>query len=317
MNVSIVYIIIGLLLLAGGGELLLRGAVALAQRLRLTPAVIGLTVVAAGTSIPELAVSVLAGFQGKTDIAVGNVIGSNIFNATFILGLAAMLTPLAVSGNMIKLEYPVMVLVSYLCLVVMDDGLINRLDGSCLIFIYVGFTAYVVSIVREKMREGESAQIRDEITDLSVPSAGLGKLLLLIAVGCGLLALGADLTVKGAVEIGRYFGMTERVIGLTIVALGTSLPEVVTSLIAGARGRDDVAIGNVIGSNLFNILGILGIAALISPLPVALASRTTDAYWMIGTAVLLFPLMRSGMRISRVEGGVLLLVFVCYLVAIF
>jgi len=313
MIVSIGLILLGLILLGGGGEILLRGAVALAQRLQLTPAVIGLTVVAAGTSVPELAVSVLSGFQGKAEIAVGNVIGSNIFNVTMILGLAALITPLVVTGNTIKFEYPVMVLVSYLCLVLIDDGTISRLDGSLLILTYLGFTVYVIGLVRDRMREEEKKLFKEEVVELSIPPMGMGKLLFLIAAGIGLLAAGADLTVRGAVEIGRYFGMTERVIGLTIVACGTSLPEVVTSLVAGVRGRDDVAIGNVVGSNLFNILGILGISALISPLPVSLEGRTTDAYWMIGTALLLFPVMKSGMRINRYEGGALLGVFAFYL----
>lgn len=314
MTASITYIIIGLALLAGGGEVLLRGAVALAQRLRLTPAIIGLTVVAAGTSVPELAVSMISGIQGKADIAVGNVIGSNIMNVTMILGLAALLTPLIVTGNMIKLEYPVMVLVSYLFLILSDDGLINRLDGSFLIVTYVCFMVYLVGIVREKMREGESALMKEEVSELSsAVSPGMGMVIILIVAGVGLLGVGAELTVRGAVEIGRYFGMTERVIGLTIVACGTSLPEVVTSLVAGARGRGDVAIANIIGSNLFNILAILGLSAIVTPLVVSPQSRTTDAYWMIGTALVLFPLMKSHMRINRLEGGILLAIFTSYL----
>lgn len=315
MGISIAYIIVGLALLAGGGELLLRGAVGLAQKLRLTPAVIGLTVVAAGTSVPELAVSVLSGIEGKPDIAVGNVIGSNILNATLILGLAAFITPLSVTGNMIKLEYPVMVLVTFLCLVLFDDGLISRLDGAFLVVTYIGFTTYVVSIVREKIKQDESDQLKEEVTTLasSTASPNMGKLIAFLVAGVALLAFGADATVSGAVQIGTAFGMSERVIGLTIVACGTSLPEIMTSLIAGVRGRDDVAIGNVIGSNLFNILGILGISAITFPLSVSHEAKTSDAYWMLGTAILLFPLMRTGMRINRKEGAILLAVFTAYL----
>ena len=319
MAASFFYILIGLGLLAGGGEVLLRGAVGLAQRLKLTPAVIGLTVVAIGTSVPELAVSAVASYQGKVDLAVANVVGSNILNITLILGLAALITPLAISGSMVRLEYPVMLAVTVLAIFVFNDGIISRPEALLFLLTYTTFTAFLVMIVRKKMTRGELKQIKSEVAEISPGPAlapELPKLLGLLAAGVVLLALGAESTVHGAVEIGKSFGLSERIIGLTIVACGTSLPEIVTSVIAGLRGRDDVAIGNVIGSNLFNILGILGLSALVSPLQVSPEIQTHDSYWMLGTSLLLFPLMRSGMKIEKWEGLVLLGAFFAYLFVI-
>lgn len=316
MFFSSLLILGGLILLAGGGEVLLRGAVGLSHRLKLTPAVIGLTVVAAGTSVPELAVSILASFRGSVDISVGNVVGSNLANGTLILGIAAMLTPLVVSGNMIRLEYPVMALVTLLCVAIFQDGTVNRVDGALLMACYVCFTAYLVGLVRERLERGEQLGFEAEVGELSgSPGAerSLGILLGIVGAGVALLGFGAHLTVLGAVEIGRLAGMSERIIGLTIVALGTSLPEIVTSVIAGMRGRGDVAIGNVIGSNIFNILVILGLSALAKPLVVAPAIIQTDGWWMLGAALILFPIMHTGMSVSRREGVLLIVVYVTYL----
>lgn len=316
MLISLLLIGIGLALLVGGGECLLRGAVGLATLARLTPAVIGLTVVAAGTSVPELAVSAVAAIQGKVDITVGNVIGSNVFNIAFILGLAALIRPLAISGNTIKLEYPVLAIVTLLCVAVCDHGVIRRLDAVLFLVVYVAFIAYMVSLVRQQLTADESKQLTAETKELGGEAARPPRLLPavgLVLLGVLLLTGGAHATVTGAVEIGRHFGMSERVIGLTIVAAGTGLPEVVTSLVSSIRGRDDVAIGNVIGSNLFNILGILGINGLIAPLPISPEIVASDNWWMLGVTLLLFPLMCSGRRISRFEGGGLLAVYLLYM----
>lgn len=317
MALSIGLILLGLLLLVLGGEVLLRGAVALATLLRLTPAIIGLTVVAAGTSVPEMAVGLIAAGQGSTEIAVGNVVGSNIFNIAFIVGLAALIRPLVITGNTIKLEYPVMALVTLLFLAICQDGFINWLDAVLFVAIYIGFTAYLVSLVRDQMSEEEKQGMRGEVQELSRPAERpLGGLLSigLIAVGIVLLAGGAHATVTGAVELAQLLGMSERVIGLTIVAAGTGLPEVVTSLVSSYRGRDDVAIGNVIGSNLFNILGNLSAVAFIAPVPVSPETRDFDNWWMLGITALLFPVMFTGRRVSRLEGVVLLAAYGTYLV---
>lgn len=308
-------IAIGLLLLAGGGEALLRGAVALASLLRLTPAIIGLTVVAAGTSMPELSVSILAAFRDQPDIAVGNVVGSNIFNIAFVLGVCALIRPLAITGNSIRLEYPVLAIVTLMCLVIAQDGVINWLDGVLCVTVYVLFTTYMVTLVRGQVTETEKIELAGEVQELASKPRAMPALAW-VALGVVTLGLGATLTVNGSIGLARLAGLSERVIGLTIVAAGTSLPEVVASLVSTYRGRDDVAIGNVIGSNLFNILGILGASALISPLPVHASIAAVDNGWMMGVTLLLFPMMFTRLRIDRWEGGLLLLVYVVYTAAL-
>ena len=315
MLVSLLLVFGGLVLLVAGGEVLLRGAVGVATLLRLTPAVIGLTVVAAGTSVPELAVSGIAAWQGSTDIAVANVVGSNIFNILFILGLGAVVFPLSISGNTIKLEYPVLALVTFTYVVLSYDGSINRLDAILLLAIYPCFTAYMVKVVRTQMNAAELQEFRSEVQELTEPMAEGPRAWVSVALivgGIALLVGGAHLTVTGAVQFARLFGISERVIGLTIVAAGTGLPEVVTSLVSSFRGRDDVAIGNVIGSNLFNILVTLGLTGLIDPLPVPQETVANDNWWMLGATVLLFPVIFTARRIVRWEGGSFLILYVMY-----
>ena len=315
MFFSTAMIVLGVILLAFGGEALLRGAVGLATILRLTPAVIGLTVVAAGTSVPELAVSGIAAYSGQGDIAVANVVGSNIFNATVIIGICALVRPITIIGNTIKLEYPVLALVTLLCLVISQDGQINWLDALLCLAIYVGFTAYVVSVVRQEVTATEAAEFKAEVEQLTTTEhqPKIWVCLALASAGVVLLAGGAHATVTGAVGVARLLGLSERVIGLTIVSAGTGLPEIVASLVSSIRGRSDMAIGNVIGSNLFNILGVLGISALATPLQVQPAIFENDCWWMMGTTLLLFPVMRSGLRVNRWEGGLLLAVYGTYL----
>lgn len=314
MLLSIGLILLGLSLLVAGGELLLRGAVGIATLARLTPAVIGLTVVAAGTSVPELAVSGVAAARGSTDIAVANVVGSNIFNIAVILGLCAVIRPLAITGNTAKLEYPVLALVTLLCLVIVQDGEVNRLDAALCVAIYFAFTAYLVSLVREQLTRQESREIRAEVQELNpndrprlAPSAAY------LVAGIALLAGGAEFTVRGASDLAKLLGWSDRLIGLTIVSAGTGLPEVVASLVSLYRGRADIAIGNVIGSNLFNILGVLGICGLLAPLPVPPGLIASDCWWMLGITLALFPIMYTGLRISRWEGVLLLAAYGAYL----
>jgi cation:H+ antiporter len=315
MLISIGLVAIGIVLLVLGGEIMLRGAVGLATILSLTPAVIGLTVVAAGTSIPELAVSGVAAYQGCTEIAVGNVVGSNIFNATVILGMCALIRPMAIVGNTIRLEYPVLVIVTLLCLVIAQDGEINRLDAALCVAIYVGFVAYLVAVVREQATTAEKKELKAEVQELT-PAENRPKgsvCLALLIAGIALLGGGAHATVTGAVGLARLLGWSERVIGLTIVSAGTGLPEVVASLVSSIRGRSDMAIGNVIGSNLFNILAILGLSAMASPLAVPPELIASDCWWMLGVTLLLFPIMFTGLRVNRWEGAVLLGVYGVYL----
>ncbi len=306
--------VLGLLLLVAGAELLVRGASRLAARLGISPLVIGLTVVAFGTSTPELAVTVQAGLAGQADIAVGNIVGSNIFNVLFILGLAALIVPLVVSQQLVRLEVPLMIGVSVLFLVMALDGRISGFDGMLL---FAGIVAYTVFTVRQSRKE--SAAVRAEYAQEygDGQSAGRGRLPLqiaLIVAGLVLLVLGAHWLVGGAVVIARHFGVSELIIGLTIVAAGTSLPEVATSIVAALRGERDIAVGNVVGSNIFNILAIAGIASMVTPggLEVAPALIRFDIPVMIAVALACLPIFASGHLIARWEGALFLGYYAAY-----
>jgi cation:H+ antiporter len=305
----------GILLLGGGGELLVRGAISLARIARVPPAVIGLTIVAMGTSLPELVVSLVAGVGGQPDVAVGNVVGSNIFNVGVIVGFAALLLPLAVRGNAVRLEWPFMFVTSFLALLLARDGLVDRLEGGFFAVSLALFTTYVVRLARTQVRAEEARALEREVDALSAKGRMRGAVvdLGLVAIGLAVLVVGARVLVGGAVAIAERAGVSERVIGLTIVAGGTSLPELATSAVAAARRQADIALANVIGSNIFNILGILGVAALVRPLSVAPALVTSDMWWMLAFSLVLLPMMLRGMRISRREGATLLAGYGVYL----
>src|SRR5688572_11191297 len=315
-------VLVGLALLAGGGEALVRAATTLAELAGVTPAVIGLTVVAIGTSLPELVVSLVAATQGQPELAVANVVGSNIFNIAATLGLTALLIPLPVHGSAVRLEWPVMFAASFLCLLLARDGLLDRLEGGFFMVAIVLFIAFTVHVARSGVGAAETRQLEEQVESRDIDAAGApaGRPprpivpLVVLAIGIAALVAGGQLLVDGAVALARIAGLTERVIGLTIVAGGTGAPEFATSLVAALRKRTDVAIANIIGSNIFNILGILGVSALVAPVAVSPALVRTDMWWMIGTAVLLLPLMRSQSRLSRAEGGLLVAVYVAYLV---
>jgi cation:H+ antiporter len=314
MTISLALILGGLVLLVVGGEALLRGAVGLATLLRVTPAVIGLTVVAAGTSFPELAVTATAAYHGSPDMAVGNVVGSNIFNVTVILGLSAVIRVLFISGVTIKLEYPVLLIVTGLAVLACRDGRVDATEGMVFLAVYAGFMGFSVVLGR-RVNPAEAAEFKGEVEELAPPNPPRPRARVsLVLLGAGFLLLigGAQATVSGATDLALRLGMTERVVGLTIVAAGTGLPEVVASVVSAARGRGDVAIGNVIGSNLFNLLVVLGGTALFGPVPVAPETTARDLWWMLGVTVLLFPIMASGMMVRRWEGTVLLATYGAY-----
>jgi len=305
----------GLVLLAGGGEALVRGATAIARRAGVTPAVIGLTIVAAGTSLPELVVSVLAAAGGEPEIAVGNVVGSNIFNLLGVLGITAIITRLPVHGNSVKYEWPFMFLASCAAVLAAYDGRISRLEGGLMLGGFGLFTAYMVGVARrEVVAERAALAAEVERRTIRAPEANFALSLLAVGVGVLLLVMGGSALVSGAVELARIAGIPERVIGLTVVAVGTSMPELAASVVAALRGHTDVAIANLIGSNIFNILGILGTTALVHPTPVSRALLNNDMVWMMLSAFALFPVMRTGMRVSRVEGVALLAFYVAYVV---
>jgi cation:H+ antiporter len=309
----VIFLVLGLALLIAGAELLVRGASRLALRFGISPLVVGLTVVAFGTSSPELAVSVQAGLAGKADIAAGNIVGSNIFNVLFILGAAALILPLAVSQQLVRLDVPLMIAVSALFWIMALDGRIGRFDGLLLL---AGIVAYTLFAVRQGRREGPA--IESQYTRAFDAASGwLARLpvqLVLIAAGLALLVLGATWLVDSAVAIARALDVSEVVIGLTIVAAGTSLPEVATSVVAALRGERDIAVGNVVGSNLFNLLAIGGLAALVTPggLEVAPALARLDLPVMVAVAFACLPIFATGHRIARWEGALFVGYYAAY-----
>jgi cation:H+ antiporter len=304
MLFAIAMIALGLGLLIAGGELVVRGAVGLARVARLSPAVIGLTIVAIGTSVPELAVGLIAALEGSADITVGNVVGSNIFNLSGILGVTALIRPMVLHGNTARLEYPAMIGATLLGAAAMHDGSVSRLEGAAFVVIYAAFTAFMVRIVRWQLSATEAEEFRKEVETLANGGRHVGLVAnaLYLLVGFGLLVGGGQATVTGSVDLARIVGLSERVIGLTVVAVCTGLPECVTSIIAGIRGHSDIAVANVIGSNLFNILGVLGVTSLIQPIPVDASVIALDNWWMIGITLGVFPGMLAFDRVGRGTG---------------
>lgn len=303
---SVVLGFVGLLLLFFGGELLVRGASGLALRFGLSPLAIGLTVVAFGTSAPELLVSLDAAFSGANDISVGNVVGSNIANIALILGIAALLRPMNVESRVLGIDVPVMVLATLGMLVVLAGGLVSRLEG---VVLASGLFVYLFLTVRQARSEHVSAGIVEAIP--AMPWWGTGKLGLFIAVGLAMLFGGAHLLVGAAVKLATQLDVSQAAIGLTVVAVGTSLPELATTVVASIKRQGDIAIGNVVGSNTFNILGVLGLTAVVHPLESG-DIRWLDLGLMTGLAILLGILLWHRLFLTRVHGAILLVVFVAF-----
>ena len=308
---TIVLFVLGIVLLVFGADLLVRGASRIALAAGVSPLVVGLTVVAFGTSAPELAVSVKAAFAGQADIAYGNVVGSNIFNVLFILGLSALVAPLLVDRQLLRRDVPIMIGASLLLPVLALDGRIGRLDGALLFAGVLAYTAYSIFQSRR-----ESAAKRAEAAE-EMPAGPTGSWwanLLLVLGGLGMLVLGARWLVDGAVVFARTLGVSELVIGLTIVAAGTSLPEVATSVLAAWRGHREIAVGNVVGSNIFNILCVLGLTGLVAPggVPVAAQALAFDTPVMIAVAIACLPIFFTGHVIARWEGALFLAFYGAY-----
>lgn len=306
----LVLFVAGLALLILGAEILLRGATRLAAAAGISPLVIGLTIVAFGTSSPELAVSVSSALSGQADLALGNVVGSNIFNVLFILGICALITPLIVSQQLVRLDVPIMIAISLLLLLLALDGQISAIEG---VVLFGGIIAYTVFAIRQSRRD-EAAAPTTPTTPVRADMPFVWRNLGLFAGGLGLLVLGSNWMVDSAVEFARFLGVSELVIGLTIVAAGTSLPEVAASIVAGLRGQRDIAVGNVVGSNIFNILSILGITALIAPAGVSVAPAllTFDIPVMIAAALACLPIFFTGYTIARWEGALFLTYYIAY-----
>lgn len=297
----------GILLLYLGAEGLVRGSASLARRLKLTPLVIGLTVVAFGTSMPEMVVSVGAALSDAAPIAAGNVVGSNIANIALILGASAVLCPLAVNVRIIRVDLPLLVLMSLIMAAFLLDQTVGRVEGGLLV---TGLVLYTVFSLKAARRESGAAQAVFEGAIPKETRSIAGSSAMLVG-GLVLLVIGARLLVTASVAIAQTFGLSEAVIGLSIVAVGTSLPELATSILAALKKEGDIAVGNIVGSNIFNILGILGVSSLARPL-VGTGMSRLDVGLMIVLAILLLPLARSGWRINRWEGVVLLLAYVAY-----
>lgn len=304
-------VIAGLALLIAGGEALVRGAGTLAARAGISPLVIGLVVVSAATSAPELAVTVGAVAGGEPDLAIGNVVGSNIVNILFILGACAVISPLVIKRQLVRFDMPVMIGFSIFFLLLSLDGQVSALDGALLFGVLAVHTVISIVLGRKEVR---SPDTKPDEMPLNTKPVSLWLAILFLAAGIGLLVGGAQLLVTGAVSIATDLGVSSLVIGLTVVAVGTSLPELATSLIAVRRGETDMAVGNIVGSNIFNIGVVIGLPAMIfgEGIPVSAAAIAIDMPLMVATAFALVPLAFTGFVLARWEGGLFVLLYVAY-----
>ena len=305
----------GLLLLLGGGEVLLRGAVALARRLSLSPLLIGLTVVAAGTSMPELVVAVSSGLAGVPDLGVGNAVGSNIANILLILGAAAVFWPVATRPHHILRDGVAVLTATALFLVFALIGPVGPVEGLIMLAVLPAYMVFSYVSDRRAQAAARSADAEaEDAAEESAPAPGLAASMLLVAAGVGALVAGSQLLIYGAVVIARAIGVSEAVIGLTMIAIGTSLPELTTAVIAALRHHSEIALGNVLGSNMFNILAILPALAMVTPFGVAPEILRFDIWVMAAAALILLPVMFTGWRIGRREGAAFLVIYGLYIV---
>ncbi len=312
---SIVLVVAGLVLLVAGAEFLVKGASRLAGVAGISPLIIGLTVVAFGTSAPEMAVSVGAAWNGSADLALGNVVGSNVFNILFILGLSALIAPLVVAQQLVRLDVPLMIAASIVVWLMALDGVVARWEGALL---FTGVVTYTVFLIRQSRRERSEAVLAEYEQEFAGADQGKQPVWLngvFIVAGLIGLVLGSRLLVQGAVAIAQYFGVSELVIGLTIVSIGTSMPEVATSVVASIRGERDIAVGNVVGSNLFNLLAVLGAAGALSVNGIAVSDKAlaVDIPVMVGAAVICLPVFITGFVISRWNGLTFLALYLAYM----
>jgi cation:H+ antiporter len=310
---NLLFLLAGLVFLYYGAEWLIRGAVGLALARGVTKLVIGLTVVAFGTSTPELVVSAFASVRGANDIAVGNIVGSNIANVALILGLSAAIAPLIVQVSTVKRELPIMIGGGILLTLMAWTGTIAWYFGLFLLACLLASTWFSYSSSKKESGALPAGVEREYSEELDAAKPRRGPNLFWIAIGLTGLLIGAELLVRGSTGIARHFGLSERLIGLTIVALGTSLPELATSTVAVAKKEVDIAVGNVVGSSIFNIFGIMGFASLVSPIKGA-ERFIGDLVVMVAYSLALLPILISGFRITRVEGLLLLITYIAYLI---
>lgn len=307
-------VIVGLILLAGGAEMLVRGGAGLALRMGVSPLVVGLTVVAYGTSSPELFVSAKAALAGQSDIAMGNVVGGNIFNVLGILGIAAVICPLKVSQRLVKLDVPFMIGISILLLILGLDRSLGRVDG---VILFLGIIVYTAGVVYLARKEKSGEVVKEYQSEFGASKRTKSKLwnIALILIGLGTLVIGARWLVEGAIGIARGLGVSELIIGLTIIGIGTSMPEVATSIMAAIRKERDIAVGNIVGSNIYNILAVLGVSSLVAKgggLAMAPGMLDFDIPVMIAVAMACLPIFFTGDGISRWEGAVFIFYYAAY-----
>ena len=300
MFVSLLFLIIGFIMLVKGADWFVDGAAGIATRMGIPQLIIGLTIVALGTSAPEAAVSISAAARGSADITIGNIIGSNAINTLVILGLASVIVPIAVAKSTLKYEMPFMIAVTALILGLGIDGNITRIDGVVLSIAFLSYLAYMFICARKNSDE-------DGAEDPQTKRRPVWQLLLFTVIGLVMIVFGSDFAVDGATGIAQRLGMSERMIGLTVVALGTSLPELFTSVSAARKGNADIAVGNIVGSNIFNILFVVGISSLIVPVPFA-ENFVIDSLFVLASAILLFGCCIPKKKLTR-GGGIALLVF--------
>ena len=313
---DLIFLILGLIVLTAGAEFLVRGGARMAFLCGITPLAIGLTIVAYGTSAPELVVSINAALKNQADISLGNVIGSNVFNVLFILGACAVIKPLIVHRNLVRIDVPVMILVSVLLYILAVDGVISRFDGVIFCAGLVGYTWFTLHSSRGTTQGTDLSFLGDP--DRYRSAEHRPKLIVInlfwVVAGLVLLVLGSNLLVDSAVSVARRMGVSDLVIGLTLVAVGTSMPEVATSIVATIRNQRDIAIGNVVGSSIYNILAILGISSLLPPEGIKVSAQIIrlDLPVMIGVAIVCYPIFLTAYRVRRWEGALLLGYYAAY-----
>lgn len=304
----LIFLVLGLVALFIGAEGLIRGSSALALKIGITPLVVGLTVVAFGTSTPELVVSLKAALIGNSSISLGNIVGSNIANIALILGISAIIRPLDVHANIIRREIPIMIGISILLVLLLIDGELGLVDGIIFVLGIVIYTIVNITMARKE----KNAEVEKEFKEGLKTGLGVPISIVMIVGGLGLMILGANLFVTSSISIAKVIGVSDAIIGLTIVAIGTSLPELITSVVAAYKHESDIAIGNIVGSNIFNILGILGITALIISVSSS-GINYIDFGAMLFAALILLPLSKTGFRITRLEGLFLVLGYAAYI----
>ncbi|EJW21613.1 hypothetical protein IMCC14465_14090 [alpha proteobacterium IMCC14465] len=307
---AILLVLGGFILLGGGGEGLVSGAVSLADRLKIPPLIIGLTIIAFGTSAPELMVSIQAAFQGQPDIAIGNIIGSNISNMLLVLGVSALIQPIIVQGKELTRDGVFMMLVTLGFCFIAFYGDITRPIAAGMVGLIVLYTVYLY-------RQGDDDHVEQEVTENLLAGASIMTSLVFVVLGTAAVVWGADLLVKGAVILAMEFGVSEGVIGLTVVAIGTSLPELVISILAAWRGQAALAVGNIVGSNIYNILLILGLTGLVHPIEIAADFLTMDIWVLLGVSGVTIYLLSYQQGISRLFGGLFLASYIIYIALLF